>query len=90
MLLLLHIVVATVKDSIMQPIKERVWYVLSKSAAGGWCPPWAKALRSVGVRRIMTAKKQQLSKQDEEFLYSQLDPIFQKSKLWQGIYWLFL
>jgi hypothetical protein len=28
----------------------------SKSAAGGWCPPWANAVGKAGVKRIRAAK----------------------------------
>src|SRR3712207_9257300 len=37
-------------------LTNRLAFLPSKSAAGGWCPPWANAVGKVGVKRNRAAK----------------------------------
>ena len=46
---------------------KRLAFLPSKSAAGGWCPPWATAMGKARVKRIMAVKMQQSSKEDRNF-----------------------
>ena len=55
---------------------KRLVLFLSKSAAGGWCLPWANAGEKKKRKESWQQKIQQLSKQDREFLYFQLGAFF--------------
>jgi hypothetical protein len=48
-------------------LTKRLAFLPSKSAAGGWCPPWATAMGKARVKRIMAVKMQQSSKEDRNF-----------------------
>ncbi len=70
-------------------LTKRLAFLPSKSAAGGWCPPWANALGKAGVKRIRAAKNTTTIKQDREFLYSQLETFFRNqncSRVYMGYF----
>jgi hypothetical protein len=54
-------------------LTKRLAFLPSKSAAGGWCTPWANAMGKAGVKRIMAVKNATTIKRSQEFLYSQLE-----------------
>jgi hypothetical protein len=57
-------------------LTKRLAFLPSKSAAGGWCTPWANAMGKAGVKRIMAVKNATTIKRRQEFLYSQLEAFF--------------